>query len=335
MLKFAIIGFGGLGKVHFRNMIELQKTRGDIKLVALCDIEESRFSEETSTNLGGNTTPVDLSKFNLYTDVNKLLEKEELDFVITALPTYIHEKIAVLALEKGLCVFSEKPMALNLEQCQNMIDKAKENNKHLMIGQCLRYWPEYSKLKEYIDSEEYGKVIRAEFSRYSPTPTWTWENWMLDNEKSGGAALDMHVHDVDYINYVFGKPNSVSSVASHGKSKYDSMFTTYKYDDKFVTSSCDWGLPASYPFSPAFLVRFENATVEMNNNGMKVYPEGEPSYIPLLVPGNAYMEEIKDFINCINEDREITVNNPQSVMQSIKIALAEKESTDKGVVVNV
>lgn len=335
MLKFAIIGVGGLGKVHLGNVIELEKKRGDIKLVALCDVDESRFTEKIVTNLGGDAPSVDLSRFKLYTDANELFDKEELDFVITALPTYIHEKIAVLALEKGLHVFSEKPMARTLEQCQNMIDKAKENKKLLMIGQCLRYWPEYVKLKEYIDSKEFGKVIRAEFRRYSATPIWSWQNWYLDFEKSGCAALDMHVHDVDFINYAFGKPNSVLSVASHEKSKFDSIFTTYNYDDMFVMSACDWGLPSSYPFSPSFLVRFENAVVEMNSNGMKVYPEGKQAFDPKLLHQSPYMNEIDDFINCINEKRELSVVQPNSVKLTMKIALAEMESAERGVVVNV
>ncbi len=282
MLKFAIIGVGSLGKLHFNNATQLEKTRGDINLVALCDVEESRFHKQTATNLDVDNAPVDISRYKLYTDVNEMFDKEQLDFVITALPTYIHEKIAVLALEKGLHVFSEKPMAKNLEQCQNMIDKAKENKKLLMIGQCLRYWPEYVKLKEYIDGGEFGKVIRAEFTRYSPTPTWSWQNWLLDAEKSGGAALDMHVHDVDYINYAFGKPISVTSHATNVKSKYDSIFTTYNYGDKLVTSGCDWGLADKYTFNHAFLVRFEKATVVMNSNGFKVYIEGGEEFTPKI-----------------------------------------------------
>lgn len=330
MLKLAIIGVGGLGKVHLRNIIDLEKTRGDIKLVALCDVDQSRFAEETKTNLGGDTAPIDLSPYTLYTDADELLEKEQLDFVITALPTYIHEKMAVKALEKGLHVFSEKPMARSLEQCQNMIDKAKENKRLLMIGQCLRYWPEYVKLKEYIDGGELGKVIRAEFLRYSLTPTWTWQNWMMDYEKCGGAALDMHVHDVDFINWAFGKPEYLTSAATHAKTKFESMFTTYYYKDKLVTSSCDWGLSDSYPFKPAFLVNFEKATVEMGDNGLTVFPNtGEP-YKPEIEESSAYVNEIIDLIECIKANREIVINNPESSMQSIEMALAEVKSAESG-----
>ena len=337
MLNFAIIGIGGLGKLHLRNVVEMEKTSGEIKLVALCDVEEKRFTEEIVTNLGGDTSPLDLSAYRLYTDVNDMLANEKLDFVITALPIYLHERIAVLALEKGLHVFSEKPMARNLEQCKNMIDKAKEHGKLLMIGQCLRYVPEYAKLKEYIDSKTFGSVIRAEFKRYAATPMWSWQNWLHDFEKSGCAALDMHIHDVDYVNWAFGKPKSVSSCATHAKTRFDSIFTRYQYDDKLVEASCDWGLTDSFPFSPAFLVRFENAVVKFENNVMTVCPKDGEAFVPELEQSDPYVSEVIDFINCIKENRALTdiPVTPESAMMSTKIALAEIESAEKGKVIDV
>ena len=127
MMNFAIIGFGGLGKVHFRNVEKVNKVVGDIKLVAICDIEESAFTSTVRTNISADGG-LDLSAYNLYTDLEEMLDKEKLDFVITALPTYVHEKVAVQVMERGIHVFSEKPMALNPEQAQNMLDTAKKNN---------------------------------------------------------------------------------------------------------------------------------------------------------------------------------------------------------------
>lgn len=330
MLRFAIVGLGGLGKVHFRNVIGMEKERGDIRLVALCDVEQERFSDPVTTNLGGVEISVDISKYNLYTDLDEMLHKEELDFVITAVPTYLHERISVKVLERGIHVFSEKPMALNLEQCENMIKVAREKGKILMIGQCLRYWPEYCRLKEMYDSKEFGELIRAEFLRYSPTPTWSWQNWMMDYDKSGCAALDLHVHDVDFINHAFGKPISVYSLATHHVTKFDSIFTHYEYEDMVVTSSCDWGMVDTYPFRPQFVARFEKASVEMSEGALRIYEPGKEPRIEQLNPENAYVSEINDFINCIKVGRESTINNPESVMQSLRIALCEMESALKG-----
>ena len=335
MLRYAIVGLGGLGKMHFANLLEIEKRRDDIELVALCDIDKDSFTDVKGINLGVSTEGIDIDKYNIYYHINEMLEKEELDFVISVVPTYVHEEIAIAVLNKGIHVFSEKPMTLTLEAGENMIRAAKENNRILMIGQCLRYWPEYVKLKELIDKKTFGNVIRGEFSRYSPTPKWSWHNWMMDFDKSGGAALDMHVHDVDYINYAFGLPKTISSIASHKVSKYDSIQTHYEYDDFIISSACDWGLDRAFPFSPYFLVRFEGATVEMRGHGLLVYEGDKDAYSLDIEGGNAYVLEILDFIECIKNKRKSHINDPISVKQSLKMALLEMESAREGRKINV
>ncbi len=330
MLKYGIIGFGGLGKVHFSGTEELYKAHNDVKLVAICDVDENAFTSNTSTNLGEDETKLDLSMYKLYTDAKEMLEKEELDFIITAVPTYLHDDIAIMAMEKGIHVFCEKPMALSVERAQSMIDCAKKNNVKLMIGQCLRYMPSYEKLKEIIDSGKYGRVLRANFYRVSCTPTWGWENWFVDADKSGGAVLDLHVHDVDFINYAFGMPKSVTSMATNYKTGHDSIVTMYGYDDMVVTSTGDWGCPAEYGFSTGFFVKMEKATIEIKNGKFMLFvEEGETQEIE-LPKESSYLKEVADFVSCIKNDTVSKINPPESSMNAIKIALAEKESSDKG-----
>ena len=329
MLKFALIGFGGLGKVHYNGIKAVTSRVGDIELVALCDVDETQFSRQTKTNLGGADVSLDFSNVNLYTDYKEMIEKEELDFVITALPTYLHAEIAIYAMDKGIHVFSEKPMALNLEDCKAMIEASERNNVKLMIGQCLRFCPYWRKIKEYIDSGEYGKVIKAEFSRVSREPKNKWENWMHDIEKSGGCILDMHVHDTDFINYLFGKPKAVFSVATHYKTGYDGVNTSYIYDDKICVANGDWGYSDTFKFSGSYRVRFEKATVTLWDGPVKVYPDNGEPFEPEIGQETSYQNEIVEFVNCIREDRKSEINPPESSMQTIEIVLKERESADK------
>ena len=99
MLNFAIIGFGGLGKVHFRNLKEVMKVEKDINLVAICDVEESAFTSQVQMNISTENAHLDVSKYKFYKDAEEMFDKEQLDFVITALPTYLHKKYAVMAME--------------------------------------------------------------------------------------------------------------------------------------------------------------------------------------------------------------------------------------------
>lgn len=328
MLNYAIIGFGGLGKSHFSNFEETKKIIGDINLVAICDVEKSQFETQTETNLGGGNNNLDLSAYNLYTDFEEMIQKEKLDFVITALPTYLHKKIAVEVMKKGIHVFSEKPIAINLEQAQNMIDVAKESNVKLMIGQCVRYFPEYKKLKEIIDSKEYGNVLCADFYRLSETPNWTWQHWMEDEKKSGGAVLDLHIHDVDYISYVFGKPKAITSRSTSTTTKHDAITTIFDYENMFVTATGAWGMKAKFPFSAGFTVRMEEATAEYKNGKFMLYTDTEAKEIT-YEKENGYVSEIVDFVNCIKNDTQSKVNTPQTAKLSIEIGIAERLSAEE------
>ncbi|MDR2751044.1 MAG: Gfo/Idh/MocA family oxidoreductase [Clostridiales bacterium] len=329
MLKCAIIGFGGLGKLHYKNLAELEK-EGEAKAIAVCDVDEKQYTySRIEINLD-----VDLSidSFGLptYLSAQEMILEQKPDFVISATPTYIHQDIAALALSLGVNVFSEKPMALTIPSCDLMLEASRASGKLLMIGQCLRYWPEYAYLKELIDSRIYGEVERAEFIRYGSFPKWSWNNWFADHDKSGGSAIDLHVHDVDMINWLFGPPKSVSSQATHRLTPYDSISTLYSYPGKIVFASAEWGMPDTYPFHMGFLVRFEKATVSYNAGVLKIFEESGVSE-PVLSKEDAYKSEIKDFIKCINEGKKIEINPPEDSKMAVQIALAEKESAAKGV----
>jgi len=332
MLNCAIIGFGGLGKVHFKNISLMD----DVNITALCDIKDNAFSIKTDTNIGKDNAEIDISKYVTYADYRELLTKETLDFVIIAVPTYLHAEISIAALEAGVHTFCEKPMARSYPDSQRMLAKAKETGKKLMIGHTLRFYPEYVYLREKITSGEFGHVISANFERLSLTPAWSCPNWFLDYEKSGGAAMDLHIHDVDMIYWLFGFPQSVSSSATHFATKFDSIRTSYSYTDypgMLITAVGDWGLTAGFGFRMSFFVRFEKAVIEMNPQGFFVYTEKE-IIKPELPKKDSYYEEIREFILCITENRTSLINPPEDSADTLKLTLLEIESATKGEKIN-
>ena len=240
----------------------------------------------------------------------------------------MHEEVAVYALKRGVHVFSEKPMALSAESCEKMIRASVMSGKKLMIGQCLRFDPVFREIKKYIDEKTYGKVCRAEFSRYSQLPTWTWNNWILDPRQSGGCILDMHIHDVDLINYFFGLPNSVSSVVTEKKAELEAVFTRYFYDDFLVMASADWSLPQKFPFEQRCLINFERAAVSVADGKLTIYTDDD-TITPTLSSDDCYMEEIRAFLALALDDTPCTINSLESVSKSISLALCEVESAKR------
>lgn len=330
MYNYAIIGFGGLGKLHLSNLIQLEKERGDFRLKAICGIDSARFKESVSLNLGTvDLSDIDIDSCHFYSDYKELIEKENVDFILSTLPTYLHEEVAVYALSRGVHVFSEKPMALSVEGCEKMIQAAKENNRKLMIGQCLRFDTAYSKLKEYVDNKTFGNVYRAEFTRYSQKPTWTWNNWILDPDKSGGCILDMHIHDVDLINWIFGIPKTLRSAMTEKKVGREAIFTQYFYDNLLVLSNADWSMPQSFPFEARCLVNFENATVVITDGKVTVYQD-DKSFSPELDEESYFIKEMRAFLKLVIDNEECSITSPESVLDSVKLAMMEIESSITG-----
>lgn len=334
MLKYAIAGFGGIGKVHFSCFDEVKREIGDIQLVAICDREVAQFTTHTATNLGENKIDLDLSAYNLYTDIDEMLEKETLDFVLLALPTFLHKEYAVKIMDKGIPVFCEKPMALTEEDSKAILDASKRNGVPLMIGHIERYNSRNLYLWDLIKNKKYGKVIRAHFTRLTATPLWS--KFLLDETKSGGVALDMHVHDVDLINQYFGVPDAVVSKTSDVKTKCDTVVTEYFYKDGPVVSSvADWSLPQGYPFTAEFFVVFEKAALELKSNILTLYVDGQEPEVLSTAKTNAHAAEVIDFAKCLIEKRESEINPADESYSSTVIALTEKRSAKEGKILPV
>jgi len=340
MVKVGLIGIGFMGRTHLDNYIRLEKENYPVKLTALCDVDAAKFEGKfVGGNIGANDTKYDFSKYSLYTSIDEMLEKEDLDYVDIALPTYLHAEATIKALNKGLHVLCEKPMARTSDECAQMIKAAKTNNKKLMIGQCLRFWPEYEILKEYVDTGKFGKVTGAYFYRGGGSPIWSFENWLLVNEKSGGALLDQHIHDVDTINWLFGKPEKVSTLARNviPGSGYDIVSTNYIYpDSKVINAQDDWTLNGDYGFGMLYRVNFEKGSLVFQDGKLTIFPNEGKAFVPEHPAEMGYYREIMYFIDCIINDKPTDRAPAECTMETIKIAEAEVESADnKGAITTV
>jgi predicted dehydrogenase len=332
VLKVGLIGLGFMGRGHLDVYLRLEKEGFPVKLVAICDIDSEKFQNKfLPGNLNVGNQKYDFSRYRLYSNYDEMLEKEQLDYVDIALPTYLHADATIKALNKGMHVLCEKPMALNPQECQAMIDAAEENDRKLMIGHCLRFWPAYEYLKEVVEEEKFGKVLGGYFFRGGTTPKWSYENWLLRKEKSGGALLDQHIHDIDTINWLFGMPEAVSTVGRNviEGSGYDIVSTHYFYKDgKVITAEDDWVLNGDFGFDMRFRVNFEKGNIVYEKGVLKVNPNDGESFTPELSTDNGYYREIKYFASAVLNDTPIEVATPVSSMETIIIAMAEMESAD-------
>ena len=333
MIRVGIIGLGFMGNMHAK----CYQTAGNAKLVAICDIDENKFKDTSGTagNIEGAEAPLDLTGIDLYTDFDKMLGEANLDAISITLPTYLHAEYTTKALEAAVNVLCEKPMALNLQQCEQMIAAAAKSGKILQIGHCIRFWPQYAKTKEIIDSGKYGKVKAATFQRLSLTPTWSWDNWLMEDVKSGGALMDLHIHDSDFVQYVFGMPKAVYTRCTRGPSgDFDHVVTQYLYDDNcVVTAEGGWIMTPSFGFEMSFNIILEKATIVFDctrEPAFRLCPVEGDAFTPDVEKGDGWSQEIAHFVKAVSGQKVPEIITPVQSLDSVKLTSAEKQSAQSG-----
>ncbi len=258
MLKIGLIGCGFMGTMHancYRNI-------PGVELAAVADVRP-----QTAQTLAAGTNAA------IYGDGKDLIANADVDIIDICLPTYLHAEYAMLAMDKVSYVFVEKPVALSGAQADAMLAKARETGCQVQVGQVIRFWDEYVRLRQIVTSGVYGKVINANFRRISPRPTWGWEDWLLNTALSGGAAQDLHIHDMDFVLHLFGMPKQRLTMKNVIGEENSYIHSLLRYDDCIVTVEGTWDLPGSHPFEATFRVVFEKAVVENAGGKLLCYTD--------------------------------------------------------------
>lgn len=268
MLSIALIGCGAMGITHLYCYAEMKDR---VKIVAVAEGNAERFKAAREV-LGYG--------FKGYLSIEELLENEKPDMVDICLPTFLHCKYAVAAMEKGMKVLLEKPVCLTEEEAGIILEAKKRTGAELYVAHAVRFFKEYAYLKKAVDSGKFGRVKSGTFWRFSGYPAWSPA--ITDYTKSGTVALDMHIHDADFIRYLMnGEPDGVRSIASRNEQGVIShIFTTYEYGDTVISAESGWDLPEGYPFTADFQVMTEKAAFVYKNGTLTVYPEHGQPYVP-------------------------------------------------------
>lgn len=313
MVKIALAGYGFMGKTHLAAYMQLP----NVRVVALC----------TSGRKAQDILPQDIPHF---TDFSAMVETGGFDAVDICFPTHLHRDHAIYALRKGYHVLCEKPLAANLEDCREMIREAQSAEGNLIVAHCLRYWPAYAAAKRLVDSMQYGKVRHIELTRFSPRPDWSVGNWLSNAQLSGGAALDLHIHDADLLMHFFGAPKSVCSrgLSTSSGGVYH-ITTLYRYPDFVAVGTGGWTASDSYGFRMHARLFLEEATVEINPMSaaeVMVYPAGLEPYPLDQTKGDGYLPQLSAFVNALESNNFSGLVDGTEAARSVDLCLSEIKS---------
>jgi 1,5-anhydro-D-fructose reductase (1,5-anhydro-D-mannitol-forming) len=323
MLRVGVVGFGFMGRMHHR----CWSNQPGARVTAICEKRLDLVRESAAAgNIAGASEKVDLTDVELFDDFDAMLASGKIDAISLTLPTFLHAGFTVKALESGLHVLCEKPMALSVAECDLMIEAARKAGRRLQVGHCVRFWPEYAKAREIVRSGEYGRPLAASFRRFGAAPSWGDANWFNDDRRSGGMALDLHIHDTDYILWLFGMPKAVCSAFDRGESY---MVTRYAYEGLPVTAEGSWGLMPSFGFEMSFNILLERATITYDctrKPAFRVCPAKGDAFSPEVAAGDGYSREVDHFVRALRDEAVEEVITPGQSRETIRVVLAEKES---------
>ncbi|MBT2654889.1 Gfo/Idh/MocA family oxidoreductase [Bacillus sp. ISL-18] len=338
-IRVGVIGCGSIAQ--HRHLPEYQ-VNPNVELTAVCDINQER-AIETAEKYGVLS----------YTDFNELLKSGEVDAVSVCTPNYLHAPITIAALEAGLHVLCEKPMATSKEEAEAMIAAAEKNGKKLMIGHNQRFVPSHQKARKLIANGEAGRIysFRTAFGHGGPEG-WSVdgkESWFFEKEKAFvGAMGDLGVHKTDLLRYVLGEEivevgAFVETNAKDFADVDDNAVCVLKTESGIIgTLAASWAYTgkednSTIIYGEKAILRLEddpiNSLVVQYSNGEVVkYELGKIQSNEAGGQNNTHV--IEHFVNAILLDEEPAVPGEEG-MKSLEVILGALKSNETKQIVKV
>jgi predicted dehydrogenase len=328
-MKVGLCGYGPMGRTH----AQLITKHDGVQLVAVADVQAD-LRARAQTEMGVQT----------FESGEALIDARIADVVFVCAPTYLHAPLTIRALNVGAHVFCEKPMGLNPTQCTAMITAARRADRMLIIGQVLRFWPEYVFLKQAVESGRYGRLQSLSMTRIGGVSIG-FERWFLDEKRGGMQIFDRHIHDTDLTIWLLGLPEAVQVFGVEKEARTDGgivhSFTRYLYKGLAISAEGSADLPTKFPFTMGYRAVFDNAAIEYSSRQtptLKLYTSGEPETPELPQPlgevqsglniasASGYFLEEVYFFDCIRKGRRPQIVTPESARDTIRVVRAEIRS---------
>jgi predicted dehydrogenase len=324
-----------MGMIHYLASRALRGAR----VTALCSRDRRKLAGDWTGirgNFGPPGTHMDLGDVKRYEDFDKLLADPDIDLIDVCTPTHLHTPMALAALRAGKHVLVEKAIALTTADADAMLQAAAGAGRLLMVGHVLPFFPEFAFAADAVRSGAHGKLLGGHFKRVISRPDWSAD--IGDPSKTGGPAVDLHIHDTHFIGLIAGVPPRVFSsglVAADGAVEY--LTTHYLYGPGGPALSCSSGAVAQNgrPFVHGFEIYLEKATLAYDSGGVPLTvftPDGK-SEVPALGGGDpvaSFTAELQAAVEGVPSGRAPDLLGGKLARDALALCLHECESVRSG-----
>jgi predicted dehydrogenase len=340
MVRIGIVSIGFMGMIHYLAARHLQGAR----VTALCSRDPKKLAGDWR-GIRGNFGPpgemMDLSGVKKYDRLEALLADPDIDLVDVCNPTDLHPQTASAALKAGKHVLVEKAIALQPRDADAMLAAAGQSGKLLMVAHVLPFVPEFAHAAEAVRSGQHGRLLGAHFKRVISRPDWSAE--IGDASKTGGPAIDLHIHDTHFIGLVCGVPGRVFATGVQAGDEVVYLTTQYLYGPGGPCVSCSSGAIAQKgrPFVHGYEIYLERATLvfESGVTPLTVLTADGKSERPQLPGGDdptaAFTAEIQAAVNGVGTGKAPDLLSGQLARDALVLCTKECESVRSGVGVDV
>jgi predicted dehydrogenase len=301
-----VIGLGWMGRVHLEAYAQAARSGERCRVVAVSDRNTDRLQAraEAVGNLPLGDAPAlafDRDVVRTSTDASAVLDDPAVELVSICTPTDTHVELAIAALRAGKHVLVEKPVALDAGEIERLDLLARNTQRMCMPAMCMRFWPGWSWLRDAVVDRRYGSVLSATFQRLGSRPSWGTD-FYRDARRSGGALFDLHVHDVDFVRWLFGDPVSTTSTGT-----LDHVTTSYRFAEgpAHVVAEGGWDASPGFPFRMRYAVVFETATAEYDSRRdppLEITRAGVVE-TPQLEAGTGWEHEVRHALECVRAEK--------------------------------
>lgn len=339
MVRIGIVGIGFMGRIHY---LAAQRLRG-AQVVAICSRDPAKRAGDwrsTRGNFGPEPGFVDLSGIKTYAQFSEMLADTEIDLIDICTVTDQHAPMALAALQAGKHVLVEKAIALTPQQADAMVTTARQAGKLLMVAHVLPFFPEFRFAAEAIRSGRYGRILAAHFQRVISKPDWSAE--IADASKTGGPAVDLHIHDTHFIAWTCGVPKAVFAVGTQEGKAVTYLTTSYLYGSNGPAVTCSSGAICmkGRPFVHGYEIYLEQATLVYSSNGIPLTvltADGQTEHPPLPGGGDllsAFTEELQTAADSVLSGQEPDVLSGQLARDALILCHRECASVRLGQIIS-
>ncbi len=303
-VKVCMIGAGRVGKLHSGT---LRRYIPNANVVALVDTQQAILAE----------TGQEFGIENQYKSLEEALDKSDFDAVIITTPTPSHKFLSVLAAEHGKHVFLEKPMAMDLKECDQIMEACDKNGAHLQLGFMRHFDPDFSLAFERIQAGEIGEPMLVKSLTHGPglPPLWA-----RDLKTSNGNLAEVNSHDLDATRWMMGSnPERIYLEVANFKGAERGVDTEHYYDNMIASIKFESGglgsisgvCPCDYGYDARMEIIGKKGIMivgELKNNALTVGIDRDTGLMTPIFrrwPDRfqmAYIHEIEHFIQSILDD---------------------------------